>query len=606
MYGGLNVGADRSHMRRQFQLTSRLHKDAEYKDDNSFNEELMRQGMGGVDQIRIPPIRGTELLGAHRPFLLVSLTAGCEVSQDVAGEVRGRRYASRPFLHSTPVRDAHYHHGWNWWVQEINSVLEAQVQVAANNRSSFWGGGYTPDFGSTNVVQHEVPLTPIHSIAALSHAQLSGYSISQDPLGTTAGGRVNNFEGTTATGGNGLFPRTSQAIGNSYAHPYLRASEAEGTWVRHYNVSEGRETIPFADHSYLANKALWDDYFFSSIAPRQTRVFGGTERGTARQVAERFFNDGEDLPNPRFVPYLGGVDDKKLGRIFDGVKVSDEGADEVAALLMVEGPFNVNSTSVDAWRALFSSLRDRQVGFLPTNDNTNKLGRGVPISQTTAEGVAVAGTTLGNGELVEGSSNDPADPEQWYCWRQLTDEEIEQLAVAMVKQVKLRGPFLSLSEFVNRRLDRSNLELSLKGALQAALDDDEVEINEGFRDGVRSLSGSDTAGMSPKFPQALEGPVAYGSAAYVDQADILRSYGGQLSPRGDTFLIRSYGDAVGPDGRVRARAWCEAVVQRVPEFLDPAADEAHLPFSELSSAANQKFGRPFRLVSFRWLDGDEV
>jgi hypothetical protein len=253
MTGGIDAGSDRAHMRRQYQLTSRLHTDSQYKQDNSFNENLMKQGFpGGAGEIVIPPIRGTEVIGRHKPFLLVSLAAGCEVSQEVAGEVLGRRYVSRPFLHSTPAqtvawidradRDSHYFHGWNWWIQDVNSVLEAQVQVAANNRSGYWGGGYGSDFGVTNVVQREVPLTPIHSIAALSHAVLSGYSISSDNLGTNAGGRVGNFEGTTATGGNGLFPRTCQAIGNSYAHPYLRSDEAFGTWTHHFNKSEGQET----------------------------------------------------------------------------------------------------------------------------------------------------------------------------------------------------------------------------------------------------------------------------------------------------------------------------------------------------------------------------
>jgi hypothetical protein len=52
----------------------------------------------------------------------------------------------------------------------------------------------------------------------------------------------------------------------------------------------------------------------------------------------------------------------------------------------------------------------------------------------------------------------------------LSDTEIDELAAAIVRQVKLRGPFLSLSEFVNRRLDPSDTALSAKGALQAALD----------------------------------------------------------------------------------------------------------------------------------------
>jgi len=112
--------------------------------------------------------------------------------------------------------------------------------------------------------------------------------------------------------------------------------------------------------------------------------------------------------------------------------------------------------------------------------------------------------------------------------------------------------------------------------------------------------------MRPKFREALAGPVAYGSAAYVDQADILRSLGAQLTPRGDTFLIRTYGDSVGADGRVQARAWCEAVVQRVPEYVEAAADDPQVAFAALSAEANKKFGRPFRLVSFRWLDADEI
>jgi hypothetical protein len=47
-------------------------------------------------------------------------------------------------------------------------------------------------------------------------------------------------------------------------------------------------------------------------------------------------------------------------------------------------------------------------------------------------------------------------------------------------------------------------------------------------------------------------------------------------------------------------------VQRVPEYVDGTEDEAHLAYDELTSEANKRFGRPFRLVSFRWLDADEV
>ena len=50
-----------------------------------------------------------------------------------------------------------------------------------------------------------------------------------------------------------------------------------------------------------------------------------------------------------------------------------------------------------------------------------------------------------------------------------------------------------------------------------------------------------------------------------------------LFPRSDTFVIRSYGEAVNPaTGAAEGRAWCEATVQRVPDYFDasPATGDA--------------------------------
>ena len=174
----------------------------------------------------------------------------------------------------------------------------------------------------------------------------------------------------------------------------------------------------------------------------------------------------------------------------------------------------------------------------------------------------------------------------------------------MVEQVRKRGPFLSLSEFINRRLDGSDTELALKGALQAALDDGSVSINAAFRTQDRSLD-SEIAGMTNAFPEALKGPIAYGSTPYVDQADILRHMGSILTPRGDTFVIRAYGDSLDAQGNVVARAWCEALGQRIPDYLD-GRDDAHLKSIDLGSHTNKTFGRQFRIVRFRWLNANEV
>jgi hypothetical protein len=111
--------------------------------------------------------------------------------------------------------------------------------------------------------------------------------------------------------------------------------------------------------------------------------------------------------------------------------------------------------------------------------------------------------------------------------------------------------------------------------------------------------------MSPEFPEALEGPVAYGSSAYIDQADLLRNFAAQLTPRGDTFVIRAYGDSLDATGQVVARAWCEAHVQRLPEYLD-ATDEPQVRQADLQSAVNRSFGRKFEIIGFRWLSQTEI
>jgi hypothetical protein len=54
-----------------------------------------------------------------------------------------------------------------------------------------------------------------------------------------------------------------------------------------------------------------------------------------------------------------------------------------------------------------------------------------------------------------------------------------------------------------------------------------------------------------------------------------------------------------------ARAWCEAVVQRVPEYVNPV-DRPEIPVTALTQPENRTFGRRFTMKSFRWLTKDEI
>jgi hypothetical protein len=71
------------------------------------------------------------------------------------------------------------------------------------------------------------------------------------------------------------------------------------------------------------------------------------------------------------------------------------------------------------------------------------------------------------------------------------------------------------------------------------------------------------------------------------------------------FTIRAYGNATDRNGKVLAFAWCEATVQRVPDYLD-SADEPEIQDLALRSTANRTFGRKFKVVGFRWLNPTEV
>lgn len=86
--------------------------------------------------------------------------------------------------------------------------------------------------------------------------------------------------------------------------------------------------------------------------------------------------------------------------------------------------------------------------------------------------------------------------------------------------------------------------------------------------------------------------------------------------RDDTFRIRAYGESLDAFGNVIARAWCEAVVQRMPEYCDTSND-ATVTARDMSASGvftdnaaltstNRLFGRRFVIESFRWLSGSEI
>jgi hypothetical protein len=191
----------------------------------------------------------------------------------------------------------------------------------------------------------------------------------------------------------------------------------------------------------------------------------------------------------------------------------------------------------------------------------------------------------------------------------LTEADIVTLSNAIAEEVRLRGPFLNLGDFVNRRPNGSANEQAV-GALQAAID--KSGLNNRFAGGGRSVSAIDFGALPGRSAVSGESVPARsaGSAGHLTQARLLTALGPQITVRSDTFLIRTYGDARDASGKILARAWCEAIVQRLPEYVDPTdrpeAAEGWLGASDRLTAVNTLFGRRMELRSFRCLGSAEI
>ena len=263
--------------------------------------------------------------------------------------------------------------------------------------------------------------------------------------------------------------------------------------------------------------------------------------------------------------------------------------------------FNVNSTSVRAWRALLGHARNQKI---PYSQPSGAIGLSGLTDYAFSRSSIAGDRAAGEPPQVAGEY---ADTTEFTGHRVFTDGMLDKLAENIVGQVRARGPFLSLSEFVNRQLSTDN-NLALAGAIQTALNQLSMDSSLNPYQIIQNESvpsSADPAGPEGYvFREAAVGHNTYGLPGWTRQADILRPLSPILSTRDDTFTIRAYGDARSPDGKILARAWCEATVRRTRDFIDPA-DSPDIT-AQPSVPANQIFGRRFEVLLFRWLHANEV
>ncbi|HKK19093.1 MAG TPA: hypothetical protein VJ952_10475 [Opitutales bacterium] len=429
---------------------------------------------------------------------------------------------------------------------------------------SYWGGGHDlsdPDAAWDRVILFDIPRSDLVSLGQLQHANIGRFSY-----------------------------EPSYIVGNSYANPRIPLGEWKASIQDNFSNTEnavGFQTIPGSftlyDASYLVNEALWDSYTFTTIPQVADNYDDADEPSPDEAHFEKLLSGEEALPNPRYLPY------EPAGSSFDLETLQAVGDEDTqgsfhhnAGHLLVDGAFNVNSTSVDAWEAFLSGTH------------------GMPYQELNANG-QVGGYTMPEEKMVRfprvesvlGGPMESGSPDEnyWIGFRALEQTEVRELAEEIVDQIRERGPFFTLADFVNRKLEDG--ELGEKGALQAALDET-VNANISGDFGAEATHTALPAGSNQ----------AAGFPGQLLQGDILQALAPFMTVRSDTFTIRAYGESISPHGgQTLAKAWCEATIQRYP---DPAFPDPNLPLLEELAQPSNAFGRRFRIVSFRWLTENDI
>lgn len=269
-----------------------------------------------------------------------------------------------------------------------------------------------------------------------------------------------------------------------------------------------------------------------------------------------------------------------------------------SANFLVEGAFNLNSTSVEAWKSVLSGLNLSNWTYRFDDFTFTE-----PLPPITRPRVKNGFFRLPHGADRQFSHPyevysdypeiTPQQKKDWYKrpqqdWknayrsgmRELTDKEVDDLAGVIVRLLQDNGvPFVSMEEFVN------------SGLLQ---------------DGIDATTINTVNGANYDFTSSAN-RIPFNAPSFLTQADILSTIAPFLQTRSDTFLIRTYGDAFNPiTGQILGRTWCEALVQRVPTPVDfRDASDLELILEDYVNPPSP-FGRQFKVIHFRWLDSSDI
>jgi len=520
------------------------------------------------------------------------------------------------------------------WIQTQRSYGEDPLMTSDNfpttaDGRAFWGPSVdNAKGGKSNVILYSVPRRPLLSLSQLGTVAFAekstdadftvGASFAHPGIGDLT--RIVEWPG----------PRDDFPSEDSLAADVKGPVPELGYVGKHMaSLVLRNRTDVRTDHAFAANFTLWDAFYFSGLN-LQANSFSHLD-GTSKDwpstgadlpidssvaIAQKASMTAAGLSDPKsFAAYKLALNEgksllanKRMVYIPDGkVSYTTNNAYQTTLKLpesefpnpkylarnsLYDGGFNVNSTSRAAWKAVLAGLKGQSLPDATTNNAT--------------------GTALSKFARAFGAAPDKTGSDPWTSYRELDDNQIDALAGAVVDEVRTRGPFMSMADFVNRRLINQRNpadDFGLKGALQAAIDKTTINDNA-----IAAAGGTFQAPKSPA-DMALEDPnkhlygnmltskgwwgqnsaypsikanqrfpslkamsknpsasnpdiiAGLGAPGIVTQMDVLNSIGPNLTARSDTFVVRAYGEALDDAGNVIGKAWVEVVVQRTAEYV---------------------------------------
>lgn len=327
---------------------------------------------------------------------------------------------------------------------------------------------------------------------------------------------------------------------------------------------------------------LFDRYYFSGLAPG----VGPPD------IAAR-----EPLPNP----LLQITTRKADGSAVTMADLATPPEGYSAKYLLQRGAFNFNSLNSLAWLAVLRAgrfLADNGFTYLAASAGTGTNADSAVVTAALGDTVffrfpfSAQETFPADAGYAASTSVPPAAPStpsaaNTHLFRRgvrtLAPGQAVALAGCIISNLRLKladsGPFRSLEEFLGPSTLFGGLSL-LERALADAVTSEGEHINDSL--------------TVPEF-----------SSQWLTQGDLLSLLAQVLFPRSDTFVIRAYGDTVNPaTGALEGRAWCEARVQRLPEYCDPSQPAETAPAA--LNPTNQAYGRRCQIVNFRWLTSADI